>query len=206
VGAFSRGTTVGSTLKLTAEEVPELLRPVPAVTPLIVPVPGNVCPLAKAIWPVGAMDRPVAAGAVVPEPNSSSRLAEGLAVLFPELAACQTNFSATAALAVLEYTPAPNWNEGELAPAAAVAAAAGRLTAPRRVLAPFTSRVVAGTAVAMPTLVPDSAMTELPSVDVPVHTGTKPLVPLPVGLACVLGCATVWMPAATADFRSSCVT
>ena len=43
-----------------------------------------------------------------------------------------------------------------MAPWLAVAIEAGKLTAPRKVLAPFTSSGVAGVVVAMPMLVPDS--------------------------------------------------
>ena len=56
-------------------------------------------------------------------------------------------------------------------PVAKVAAEASRVTAPRKVLAPFTSNMVAGVFVPMPTLVPDSATIELPSAADPVHTG-----------------------------------
>jgi hypothetical protein len=76
-------------------------------------------------------------------------------VLLPVLAACQTKFCGTAALLVEEYALAPNCKAGELTPAARVAAVASKLTAPRKVLAPFTSNMVAGSLVPMPTFVPD---------------------------------------------------
>jgi hypothetical protein len=113
----------------------------------------------------------VGAGVAGPDPKSSARLAEGLAVLLPELAACQTKFCDTAALLALEYVLAPSCRPGEFIPPARVAAEANRVTAPRKVLAPFTSSIVAGVFVPMPTLVPDSAMIELPSAAVVVHTG-----------------------------------
>ena len=86
------------------------------------------------------------------------------------------------ALLELEYVLAPSCNAGELMPAASVAAEASKLTAPRKVLAPSTSSIVTGVLVPMPTLLPDSAMIELPSVADAVHIGKYPEVPVPVGV------------------------
>jgi len=47
-------------------------------------------------------------------------------------------------------------------------------------MAPFTSRVLPGFVVPSPTLPPDTEMGELPTVDVPVKTGTVPEDPEPV--------------------------
>jgi len=156
---------------------PPPAKPEPAVTavmllelPLVV-TPGNVWPGAKVIRPLGAMARPVGAGSAAPDPKSRERLAEGLAVLLAELCACQTKFCGTAALLALEYELAPNCKAGEFMPPARLAAEANRLTAPRKVLAPFTSNIVAGVFVPIPTLIPDSAMIELPRVAAAVHTG-----------------------------------
>ena len=123
------------------------------------------------ICPFGAIERPVATGVLVPDPNNNCRLAVGLAVLFPELAACQTKFCGTAAFPVLEYVLAPSCKAGELTPAARVAAVASRLAPARKVLAPFTSNMVAGVDVPMPTFVPDSKIIELSRVADPAHTG-----------------------------------
>lgn len=73
--------TVGSTASWMFPLIPPPTRPDPAVTPVIVPlpVPGKVCPEAKATIPLGATDNPVGAGALLPAPNSRLRLAEGLA-------------------------------------------------------------------------------------------------------------------------------
>jgi len=153
------------------------------------------------------MASPVAAGAAVPPPKSNSRLAVGAAVSLPVLAAFQTNFCATGALVVEEYELALNSSIGESPPAVAVAAVAGRLTVPFRVVDPTTSSVLAGAAVPMPTLVPDSAMTELPRVEAPVHIGKYPVVPVPVMVGLVKGSGSGRAAdAATADCRSSRVT
>ena len=88
---------------------PPPVRPVPAITPVIVPllplardVPGNICPGAKVICPFGEIESPVCEGVVVPDPKSSARLAVGLVVLLPVLCACQTKFCGTAVLFALE--------------------------------------------------------------------------------------------------------
>jgi hypothetical protein len=49
------------TLRLTLPLLPPPLNPAPAVTPVMVPVPGKVCPDAKLIWPLLAMFNPVSA-------------------------------------------------------------------------------------------------------------------------------------------------
>ena len=51
------GTLVVSRFKVTLPEEPPPLRSVPAVTPVIVPlpVPGNICPTAKVTRPLLAM-------------------------------------------------------------------------------------------------------------------------------------------------------
>src|SRR5580658_3706409 len=96
---------------------------------------------------------------------------------------------ATAVDDVLDQTLAPSSRAGEMPSAVLVAAADGRFTVPFSVLGPFTSSVVAGVAVPIPTFVPDSVITELPSVDEPVHTGTAPVVPVPVIVGLVSGFA-----------------
>src|SRR5215471_13668190 len=62
--------------------VPPPVNPLPpaVVTPEIVPAPGNVCPVAKVIRPLLAIERPVSAGVPVPEATSKLSLPEGLAV------------------------------------------------------------------------------------------------------------------------------
>ena len=89
-------------------------------------------------------------GSVVPEPKSRARLAVGLVVLLPLLCACHTNFCGTAALLALEYVLGPSCRAGGLAPTPIVAAEANRVTAARKVLATFTSNMVAGVEVPMP--------------------------------------------------------
>jgi hypothetical protein len=133
--------------------------------------PGNVWPGAKVIWPLGAIKSPVGEGAAFPAPNSNAKFAVGLVVLLPALTACQTKFCDMDALLALEYVLAASCKAGEFIPPATVAAEAKRLTAPRKVLAPFTSNIVAGVFVPIPILVPESATIELPRVAAAVHTG-----------------------------------
>ena len=73
----------------------------------------------------------------------------------------------------------------ELLPAVAVAVpVVGRENVPRTVALPFTSRLVVGALVLMPTLavgdVPDWNNAELPMVATPVNSGKNPVVPAPV--------------------------
>jgi hypothetical protein len=73
--------------------VPPPLNPLPApvVTPVIVPVPGKVWPVANVNNPLPLSFNPVSAGAVVPEPKSRLSVPDGLAVLFAAGSACHWN-------------------------------------------------------------------------------------------------------------------
>jgi len=66
---------------LSVSLVPPPVSPLPlaVVIPVIVPVPGNVCPVAKVIWPLLAIFSPVSEGLLVPAPNS--RFSDPLALL-----------------------------------------------------------------------------------------------------------------------------
>jgi len=59
---------VVSMFSVTVPVVPPPVRSVPAVTPVMAPVPGNVCPAAKLITPLLAIFSPVSAGALLPDP------------------------------------------------------------------------------------------------------------------------------------------
>ena len=78
-----------STFSVTFPLVPPPVRSVPAVTPVIVPVPGNFCPVAKVIRPLLLIDSPVSVGTELPEANSRLKLPDGDEVLFPAGSACQ---------------------------------------------------------------------------------------------------------------------
>ena len=118
--AASVGTCVVSRFIVTVPLVPPPLRPVPAVTPVIVPLPGKVCPLAKLIRPLLAIERPVSAG-VLPPPNNRFSFPEGEGVLLPTGSACQRKSWSTAVLVPLLNEEACVSRGLELNPAVAVA-------------------------------------------------------------------------------------
>src|SRR5580704_7425752 len=164
--------------------LPPPLRPAPAVTPVMVPspVPGNVCPGAKVIRPLLAMCSPVSAGMFGAVANSRFNVADGDAVLFPTGSANQWNTWFAAALVPLLKVEATSPRPFELLPAAAVAVeAAGKLSSPRTVVEPLTSRVAAGVEVPMPILavlpLPVCSTTESMMVDPPLKKGKKLAVP-----------------------------
>ena len=68
--------------------LPPPVRPVPAVTPVIVPAPGKVCPVAKVIFPLLAMFNPVSLGEPEPLPYKRFRVPAGVDVLFPLGSVC----------------------------------------------------------------------------------------------------------------------
>jgi hypothetical protein len=121
------------------------------VIPVMVPAPGNVCPLAKLICPLLATWSPVSAGLLVPEPNSRLRVALALAVSLFAGSAIHSKVWVAALPAVLlkaEANCAKGW---EFLPAAAVAVPAlGSSRVPRTMLLPATSSVVAGVGLLMP--------------------------------------------------------
>ena len=65
--------------------------PAPVLMPVTVPpaVLGNVCPGAKLIRPLLAIDRPVSAGEFPLDPKSRFRVPDGFDELFPAGSACQ---------------------------------------------------------------------------------------------------------------------
>src|ERR1700722_10273804 len=118
------GTFVVSRLSVTDPVVPPPVNPVPAVTPVIVPlpVPGNVCPVANVRMPLLLILNPVSVGAVVPEPNSKLRLPDGVAVSLAAGSACSWNVCATAAPEVLLNEDATKSSAREFLPPVAIAA------------------------------------------------------------------------------------
>ena len=73
--------------------VPPPVRPDPVavVIPVIVPVPGKVCPVAKVICPLLAIFSPVSDGLVAPSPNSRFKVPEGVPVSLPAGSDCHWN-------------------------------------------------------------------------------------------------------------------
>ena len=125
--AASVGTCVVSRFIVTVPLVAPPLRPVPAVTPVIVPLPGKACPLAKLIRPLLAIERPVSAGSValscrvLAAPNNRFSFPEGEGVLLPTASACQRKSWSTAVLVPLLNEEACVSRGLELNPAVAVA-------------------------------------------------------------------------------------
>ena len=111
--------------------------PLPTLVTVPVPVPGKVCPEANVTCPLLAIDKPVSAGVLPPEPNSKFRLADGDDVLFPTGSACQRNSSFTAALVPLLYADAAASIVPDLYPWLEVAVPVGGSTAPAAVSAPL---------------------------------------------------------------------
>src|ERR1035441_9943137 len=74
------------------------VKPAPVATLVTVPlpVPGNVCPVAKFTRPFAAIENPVSAGAVPFDPKSRFKEPEGLAVSLPTGSASQRKSCATA--------------------------------------------------------------------------------------------------------------
>src|SRR5262249_24741 len=79
----SCGTFVVSKLRVTLPLVPPPVRSLPAVTPVMVPAPGNVCPAEKVnvLLPVNLTSFPC--GDDAPEQNRSLIVPEGFVVFFP---------------------------------------------------------------------------------------------------------------------------
>ena len=71
--------------------------PLPTLVTVPLPAPGKVWPIAKVMRPVLAIENPVCAGAVVPEPKRRLREPEGKAVSLPTGWACHSKDCATAA-------------------------------------------------------------------------------------------------------------
>jgi hypothetical protein len=127
--------------------VPEVVmvppvRPVPAVMLVTVPVPGKVCPEAKLIWPLLAIDRPVSPGVPVPARYSKFSVPEGLAVLLPAGSASQENSCGTAVLVPLLNEEAIKSVGFETKPCVAVAVPVAGSTVPAAVSAPLNVAVV----------------------------------------------------------------
>jgi hypothetical protein len=121
--------------------------------PTLVAVPGKVCPEANVMRPVLPILSPVSAGVPVPGANNRFNDPLALAVLFPTGSACQRNFWFTTVWVPPLNTDAMKFSDCELAPAAEVAfAVEGRVSGPRMVAVPFTSRVAPGAVVLTPTL------------------------------------------------------
>lgn len=113
---------------------------------------GNVWPAANVICPLEAIDSPVSAVFDEPDPKSKFSVPDGLAVSLPAGSDCHWNVSFVADLEVLLKAEAVKVTGSEVLPAVAVAVPVeGSASVPLTVLPPFTSRVVAGVVVPMPT-------------------------------------------------------
>src|SRR4030088_1631111 len=78
-----------SRLRPSVPLVPPPVSPLPlaVVTPVMVPAPGNVCPVAKVKSPLLLSFNPVSVGVAVPEPNSRFSVPDGVVVLLPAASA-----------------------------------------------------------------------------------------------------------------------
>jgi len=121
------------------------VKPAPLPTLVTVPapaIPGKVCPEAKLIWPLLAIDRPVSAGVPVPERYSKFSVPEGLAVLLPAGSASQENSCGTAALVPLLNAEAIKSMGFETKPCVAVAVPVAGMIVPAAVSSPLSVAVV----------------------------------------------------------------
>src|SRR5260221_6840719 len=164
--------------------VPPPTSPDPAVTPVMVPAPGKVCPEANLIRPLPAMFIPVSVG-LTPAPNKRFSVPVGVAVLLPAGSACHWKNWLTGAAVVLLNDEASIMKGSELNPALAVAAPwLGNSKAPRTRALPPTSSVVAGVVLLIPILAPvpdpDWKIAEFVMSEILSHRGTKVAVPAPV--------------------------
>jgi hypothetical protein len=139
-----KATTVSSTAKVRLPLVPPPVSPDPeaVVIPVIVPVPGKLCPETKLIWPVLAIDRPVSPGVPLPDRYSKFSVPEGLAVLLPAGSASQENSCGTAVLVPLLNEEAIKSMGLEVKPCVAVAVPVAGSAAPAAVRAPLNVAVV----------------------------------------------------------------
>lgn len=99
------------------------VRPAPVSMPVTVPllVPGKVCPDAKLIAPLLAMDSPVSPGVFPFDPNRRFNEPEGLEELFPVGSACQRKFCVIGDELLLLNEDACKSNGLELKPCVVVA-------------------------------------------------------------------------------------
>jgi len=104
--------------------------PVPTLVTLPPPPPPKVCPGAKLISPLLAMESPVSVGALPPAPNSRFNEPEGLEESFPVGSAIQRKSCATADELVLLNDDACRSSGFELKPCVAVAVPVPGITAP----------------------------------------------------------------------------
>jgi len=144
---------VFSRLRLSVPLVPPPVKPLPlaVVTPVIVPVPENICPVAKVKRPLLLSFKPVSAGALVPEPNSRFRVPEGVEVLLPEASAFHWKVWFTAEDVPLLNEDATKSCACEGLPPLEIAMPiAGAVRMPWMLTAPFTSSVATGVVVPMP--------------------------------------------------------
>jgi hypothetical protein len=182
----------------TDPDVPLPVNGLVVVMPLIVPVPGNVCPGAKLIVPFGLKESPVTCRPSGPDAYKSRIYEEGFAELLPVGNTCHAKLCATAALPSLKLEPTRSISE-ELTPAAAVAVDGLSIkSVPCSDIVPPTSSVLFGVALLMPTrgavAVPACVIAELPRFDDDVQIGIVFAVPVPVGAPAGLitfGCAAV---------------
>src|SRR5450432_3173966 len=145
---------------LTLKSEAGALSPTLLTVPLV--VPGKVWPDAKLIIPLFAIDSPVSAGTLEPRPKSRLNLPTGLAVLFATGSTCQRKVSLRACPMLPLKADPDRFSGCEFFPVAAVAfPVVGNVTAPRRVVAPFTSSLPTGALVPMPTPFPVSKICEL---------------------------------------------
>src|ERR1022692_2120009 len=181
-----------SKLSGTLPVVPPPASPVPAVTPVIVPAPGNVCPAANVNNPPLPTCSPGSVGALVPTPNNRFNVPEAEAVLLPAGSARQLNVWVTAVAVPLLNADAARFSGCEFFPPPAVAVpVAGSSSVPRTRADPATSSFAARVCVPMPRLrLLFWNRMELPKV-VPfgVHRGMKSRVPVPASAGVTAGWA-----------------
>ena len=109
--------------------------------------------MAKLIKPLLEMYSPVSAGLLGPAPNRRFKVAEGVDVSLPAGSACHPKVWLMAEFVPLLNTEATSALPCEFAPLAAVAVAvADRLSVPRTVTLPFTSRAETGVVLLIPIL------------------------------------------------------
>ena len=119
--------------------------PVAVVTPVIVPVPGKVCPETKVNSPVLLSFNPVSPGVSVPLPKSRFNVAPGVEVLFPVGSACHSKCCNTALLVPLLNDEASKSVAFELKPLLALAfPVVADSNKPRTSSVPFTSKLASG--------------------------------------------------------------
>ena len=142
------------------------VRPAPVLTLVTVPPPPppKVCPGAKLINPLLAMESPVSVGELPADPNSKFNEPEGLDESFPVGSACQRKSCATADEVVLLNEEACQSSGFELKPCVAVAVPVLGIKAPAADTVLLNVPVVAASPPVKAAVVPVSAPLRAPPV------------------------------------------